>query len=78
MFTSDTLNGKNILVTGGGSGLGLAMAVKFAELGANIAICGRTLEKLEQAAGVIGKSGTKVIPKVTDVRDYDAVGIPYL
>ncbi len=34
-----------------------------------------TQEKLEHAAGEIGKFGTKVIPKVTDVRDYDAVGI---
>lgn len=74
MFTSDTLKGKNILITGGGSGLGLAMAMKFAELGANIAICGRTKEKLDHAAEEIGKFGTRVITRITDVRDYDAVG----
>ncbi len=60
MFTSDTLNGKNILVTGGGSGLGLAMAVKFAELGANIAICGRTQDKLHQGL----KKSEKPEPKL--------------
>ena len=74
MFTKDTLSGKNILVTGGGSGLGLAMATHFAEHGANVAICGRTEEKLKTAAAQIGEKGGKVVYKTVDVRDYDAVG----
>ncbi|MCB0288198.1 MAG: SDR family NAD(P)-dependent oxidoreductase [Calditrichaeota bacterium] len=74
MFTKDTLSGKNILVTGGGSGLGLAMATHFAEHGANVAICGRTEEKLKTAAAQIGEKGGKVVYKTVDVRDYEAVG----
>lgn len=74
MFTKDALAGKNILVTGGGSGLGKAMALKFAELGANVAICGRTAEKLEKTGEELKKHGGKVITYAVDVRDYDAVG----
>jgi len=74
MFTKDTLAGKAILITGGGSGLGLAMAKKFAAHGANIAICGRTEEKLLKAADELQESGQKIITHVVDVRDYDGVG----
>lgn len=74
MFTSDTLYQKTIIVTGGGSGLGLAMAKRFAELGANIAICGRTEGKLNSAAKEIASTGAKVLTHLVDVRDYDGVG----
>ncbi len=74
MFKEDTLQGKTILITGGGSGLGLSMAKMFASLGANIAICGRTEEKLKSAAEEIGRMGDGgVYYDVTDVRCYDAV-----
>tara|TARA_R110002124_G_scaffold287287_1_gene472281 strand:- start:3192 stop:4046 length:855 start_codon:yes stop_codon:yes gene_type:complete len=75
MFTKDTLSGKTILITGGGSGLGLAMAKGFAESGANIAICGRTEEKLQKAVKEIQKSGDNSTVRyyVCDVRDHEAV-----
>ena len=41
MFQPDLLQGQRILVTGGGTGLGRAMAEKFLALGADVAICGR-------------------------------------
>ncbi|RMF59171.1 MAG: SDR family oxidoreductase [Calditrichaeota bacterium] len=74
MFTSDTLKGKSILVTGGGSGLGLVMAKAFAEKGANVAICGRTEERLQKALEELQKINPECAYHVVDVRDYDAVG----
>ncbi|MEQ8578524.1 MAG: SDR family oxidoreductase [Balneola sp.] len=75
MFTKDTLSGKTILITGGGSGLGLAMAKGFAESGANIAICGRTEEKLQKATKEIEEAGESIKAGyyICDVRDHDAV-----
>ncbi|MFU8861067.1 MAG: SDR family oxidoreductase [Cyclonatronaceae bacterium] len=73
MFKEDTLDGKTILVTGGGSGLGLAMAGMFSNKGARIAICGRNEDKLKNAAETIGASGNPVYTIPVDVRDYDAV-----
>ncbi len=49
MYQDGLLSSKSILVTGGGSGLGLSMAAKFASLGATVHICGRNLEKLHHA-----------------------------
>lgn len=74
MFKENTLKNEVILITGGGSGLGLSMANKFAELGADIAICGRTEKKLEKAVKELKEHGTEVRYYVCDVRDYDAVG----
>lgn len=75
MFTDDTLAGQTILITGGGSGLGLAMAKKFASLGSNIAICGRTEEKLQNAVEEISEmaNDSDIRYYVADVRDYDRV-----
>lgn len=75
MFTSDTLADQTILITGGGSGLGLAMAKKFAALGSNIAICGRTEEKLQKAVEEIEEVANDSTAKyyVADVRDYDRI-----
>ncbi|MBL7991712.1 MAG: SDR family oxidoreductase [Candidatus Kapabacteria bacterium] len=78
MFTPDTLNGKSILVTGGGSGLGLSMAKHFAAHGANVAICGRTEDKLREAAKeieAVKQPHVKVLTHPVDVRDFDAVGV---
>ena len=74
MFKNDTLKNEVILITGGGSGLGLSMAKKFAELGADIAICGRTEKKLEKATEELKEFGTDVRWYSVDVRDYDAIG----
>src|SRR5262245_18502901 len=73
MFQSDLLKGKNILITGGGTGLGKAMALRFAELGANLILTGRRQEVLEGAAKEIEAKGVKVFFKTSDVRKYDEV-----
>lgn len=71
----DTLSGKTILITGGGSGLGLAMAKGFAKCGANIAICGRTEKKLQKAVQEIEAEREGAIARYyhCDVRDYNGV-----
>jgi len=50
MFRPGLFKGKRILVTGGGTGLGREMVDKYLELGADIYICGRRKEMLEQTA----------------------------
>jgi len=74
MFEKGLLAGKRILVTGGGSGLGAAMARRFAELGAELIICGRRLESLEAtAAQMRSELGAKVSVARCDIRDGAAV-----
>ena len=50
MFQTDLMAGQRILVTGGGTGLGRAMAERFLALGADIAICGRRQSVCEETA----------------------------
>jgi NAD(P)-dependent dehydrogenase (short-subunit alcohol dehydrogenase family) len=65
--------GKTVFVTGGGGGINLGVASNFAVLGAHLAICGRTLDKLETAAAGLRQLNAhadgKVLPVVADVRD---------
>lgn len=58
------LDGAKILITGGGSGIGLATARSLVESGARVAICGRRREPLEEAAEELG-----VVPIRADVSD---------
>ncbi len=73
MFQPDLLKGKTILITGGGTGLGKSMALRFAELGANLILTGRRQEVLETAAKEIEAKKAKVFFKTSDVRKYDEV-----
>lgn len=73
MFETDLLEGKRILVTGGGSGLGLAMSRAFARYGGHVAIVGRSPERLEEAAPEIDATGERVLTHAADVRDPEAV-----
>jgi NAD(P)-dependent dehydrogenase (short-subunit alcohol dehydrogenase family) len=74
MLKPGALKGKNILITGGGTGLGRSMGEYFLELGANLVITSRKLDVLQQtAAEMMSQKGGKVIPLVCDVRDIDQV-----
>jgi NAD(P)-dependent dehydrogenase (short-subunit alcohol dehydrogenase family) len=69
----DLFKSKTVFVTGGGSGINLGVARNFAALGANVAICGRTQERLDAAAAELSALGAKVFPVVADVRDFAAL-----
>lgn len=82
MFQADLLTGRVVLITGGGTGLGRSMALRMAELGARIFLCGRREEPLREACDAIRKAaaaaGHAAAPDVAayapcDVRDFAAV-----
>lgn len=74
MLREGSLQGKNILVTGGGTGLGRSMAEYFLKLGANLVISSRKLDVLaETAKEMIDKNGGKVVPVSCDVRHIEQV-----
>lgn len=65
----NSLLGKTVVVTGGGSGLGLSMATYFSELGANVVITSRKLDVLTKSAEIIQeKTGNAVLAIACDVR----------
>ncbi|TDS14943.1 SDR family oxidoreductase [Sphingobacterium paludis] len=67
---SDALQGKTIVVTGGGTGLGKAMSHYFSELGAHVIITSRKIDVLDQTAKEISAAtGNRVLPIACDVRD---------
>ncbi|HUF79498.1 MAG TPA: SDR family oxidoreductase [Burkholderiales bacterium] len=68
----DALEGKAALITGGASGLGLAMARRFATLGCRLALVGRSASRLEGAARSIG-GAVEVFTRAADVRDPTAL-----
>lgn len=74
MFRPDLLQGKRILVTGGGSGLGHEIAAKYVELGAEVYLCGRRASVLEEAAAELArKYGRRVKYRALDIRNGDDV-----
>jgi NAD(P)-dependent dehydrogenase (short-subunit alcohol dehydrogenase family) len=74
MLRDNALKGKTIVVTGGGSGLGKAMTRYFLELGANVAISSRNLEKLQNTAKELEQeTGGKCLAVQCDIRHYNEV-----
>jgi NAD(P)-dependent dehydrogenase (short-subunit alcohol dehydrogenase family) len=73
MYQADLLKGRTILITGGGTGLGHSMALRFAELGANIFLVGRREDVLKQTSDDIRTKGARAAYVSTDVRDFAAV-----
>ena len=74
MLRDGALKGKTIVVTGGGSGLGKAMTTYFLELGANVVITSRNLEKLQAVKQELeAATGGNVLPVQCDVRNYEEV-----
>lgn len=73
MFEKTLLKERAIFLTGGGSGLGRSMALRFAELGARLFLVGRRPEPLAATCDEIHRAGGAAAFATCDVRDYAAV-----
>jgi len=73
VFQEGLLNGRAIFLTGGGTGLGRSMALRFAELGARMFVVGRREAPLRETCDEILRLGGAAAFTTCDVRDYAAV-----
>jgi NAD(P)-dependent dehydrogenase (short-subunit alcohol dehydrogenase family) len=73
MFQTGLLKDRAIAITGGGTGLGRAMALRLADLGAGVLLVGRRQGPLEETAAEIRKRGGRAAWATADVRDFAAV-----
>lgn len=67
------MQGRSYFVTGGGSGIGAAIAEELASRGAAVAVAGRRVEKLDEVVARIAASGGRAVPVQVDVRDPEQV-----
>ncbi len=74
MFEANLFQGQRVLITGGGTGLGLAMAAKLAELGAELHLCGRRRSVVQQACEMLNNdTGAQAFAHELDIRQPEAV-----
>ena len=73
VYHAELFKGSNVLVSGGGTGIGRAIALLFARLGAQVIVCGRTPEKLDKVVAFARAQGAHMLPIVANVREPDDV-----
>ena len=76
-FRKDLLAGKTTVITGGGTGLGRAMALRMAGLGAKVAVLGRRPQPLEETATEIRQAGGTAAAVPCDIREPEAVAAAF-
>lgn len=74
IFRPGLFDGRTVVVTGGGSGIGRCTAHELAALGAAVAIVGRNADKLAAVEAEILADGGRVTTHIADIRDEEAVG----
>lgn len=73
IFADNLLKDKVALITGGGTGIGLAIAREFGALGAKLAISSRKVENMEKAAAELKSSGYPIYTQTCDIRQVEQV-----
>ncbi|MDE0733935.1 MAG: SDR family oxidoreductase [Gammaproteobacteria bacterium] len=73
IFKDNLFAGQNIVVTGGGSGIGRCIAHELAALGAMVIVTGRKQEKLDAVVAEIIQDGGRAQTQTFDIRDEDVV-----
>ena len=73
IFRDGLLEGQHAFLTGGTSGIGLAIAERFAKAGAKISLVGRNVEKLEGAVALLRAAGSAAYGFPADVRQYEVL-----
>lgn len=73
VFASGCFEGTTALVTGGGTGIGRAVALAFARLGGDVVIASRDLDHLRSAADEITSHGARCLAHPVDIRDTESV-----
>jgi len=73
LFAPDLLDGETALVTGGGTGIGRALALAYADHGADVAIASRSMDHLEPVAAELEARGAEACATTVDVREPDSV-----
>src|SRR5690349_646762 len=73
IFRKDLFEGQAVLVSGGGTGIGRAIALELSGLGASVVICSRSMEHLEPTRAEIEELGGKVLALPCNIRDEEQV-----
>ena len=73
LFAPDLFVGETVLVTGGGTGIGKALALAYADHGADVAIASRSMDHLEPVADAVESRGVDACATTVDVREPDSV-----
>ncbi|MEN2388239.1 SDR family oxidoreductase [Comamonas sp. A7-5] len=73
VFAPGVFSGQTVLVSGGGTGIGRAIAATLARSGAHVVVCGRTQEKLDRAAQEARERGLQITPYTLNIREPEEI-----